>query len=120
MNINSEGKYIPNEYYYQPISESIITNCYGKNIEQAKNREFAFKLLMLMEDISQEVYLAGWLDELEYILWGIVVDPESIHDYMAIETVTLMNNLASESNSWWLWKNDGVYFVPLDDWIGNY
>ena len=37
------------------------------NLKLAKNKESCFKLLEQMEDISEEVYLAGWLMDLEFI-----------------------------------------------------
>jgi hypothetical protein len=68
-------------------------------------------LLHLMEDISEEVWAAGWLIGLEFILW------RNIDQYPELK------RLSDLCGGWWVWDGSTENwrrFVPMAEWIEIY
>lgn len=79
--------------------------------------EIADRLLNFMGDISEEVYYAGWLIDLEFTLWAIaerVAPPGEVGEKQATE----LRELATKCSGWWRWDEAKgcVVFVGLSEW----
>ena len=64
-------------------------------IEQRKLAEF-------MSDLSERCYCAGWIKDLEYFLWDMVINgPRRLgQDNITQQDIVHLNHLSKESNSW--------------------
>lgn len=72
-----------------------------------------------MEDISEDVFAAGWMQGLEYDLWGMVRGYRNRHYGMSSitdEQVAKLALLAQQSGGWWQCGE----FVPLNAWRKEY
>jgi hypothetical protein len=77
------------------------------------------QLEMLMSDISEKCHSAGWLLDLEFVLWDAVINGERKygHDNITIDDIELLKKLSTACNSW-------IYFddhteetaIHLDKW----
>ncbi|MGH8503641.1 MAG: hypothetical protein ACREVE_14435 [Gammaproteobacteria bacterium] len=81
------------------------------------SKEAKIALRLVMEYESEEAYAAGWLIDLEFILWARVLARDKSDD----EVANALAWLAEEAGGWWCWKeNEGLEFVPLDRWTGRF
>ena len=66
-----------------------------------------------MSEISETHWSAGWLFNLEFILWRKVLDdgPESFQP-------RTLKDLAERAGGWWIWdsKSRGRRFVEMKEW----
>ncbi|MBA2409382.1 MAG: hypothetical protein H0V62_06310 [Gammaproteobacteria bacterium] len=77
--------------------------------------EARIALRLIMEYESEEAYAAGWLTDLEFILWARVLKRDKSND----EVADVLAWLAEEAGGWWCWSenaDEGRDFVPLDRW----
>lgn len=68
-------------------------------------------LLRYMEWESEERWCAGWLTDLEHILWDEVITGKD----------DVLRELAEDARGWWTWDDaaeDGRRFVPASEWEG--
>jgi hypothetical protein len=80
-------------------------------------------LYNLMADISEDEYYAGWLRDLEYILWSIVVgDGKYKSEFMQSRYAEQLKALAESENKWYYWsdRKKNIENMPLDMWIRKY
>lgn len=72
-----------------------------------------------MSELSEEAYCAGWLEDLEFSLWRIVLDGSGRFGFMEI-TTEHVSNLKEFSRlcGGWIFFDDlnGETFVSLKDW----
>ena len=78
-------------------------------------------LAKIMSEISEDAYCAGWLVDLEYELWQILVDGQGKFGFGAvseaeIEELRLLSDLCG---GWIVWDEErgGQTFVPFDQWL---
>jgi hypothetical protein len=80
-------------------------------------------LYMLMSDISEECYCAGWLIDNEFRLWSAVADPADDRQYgmgeIEPEQIAKLKELSELVGGWIVWK-DGAQFVPMQEWLAMY
>ena len=70
---------------------------------------------LIMEYESKEAYAAGWLTDLEFILWARVLNRDKSPD----EVADALAWLDVEAGGWWCWNDnadDGCGFVVLYRW----
>lgn len=77
-------------------------------------------LRLLMRDLSEDLYCAGWLHDLEYHLWR-AIDADSADDPdWPIEAGwrQALKELSAVCNGWWHWDGSagGERFLPLSEW----
>ncbi len=72
-------------------------------------------LRLLMEHISEERYTAGWVINLEFILWDAINDPLA-KDLLAHERAGL-RHLSHAAGGWWAFINEDTQFLPLKRWL---
>jgi hypothetical protein len=72
-----------------------------------------------MSQISEQAYHAGWLAELEYILWSAVIGGkrEFGRYFISDEDVETLRSLSAKCNCWIIFddKNDETA-IKLEDW----
>jgi len=72
-----------------------------------------------MSDLSEEAYCAGWMQNLEYALWQVVLGER--HDYGRLEFMTehvdSLQQLSHECAGWIVYDDKrGEMWVPRKDW----
>lgn len=77
-------------------------------------------LLGKMEEISEDLWCAGWLIGLEFSLWRAVTDGP--FDYglgrISQEDCDLLKSLSDDAGGWWrLDINSGRTFTPMNEWL---
>lgn len=76
-----------------------------------------------MSNISEEAYTAGWISNLEYVLWEAVLNgPKKYGRYFInqddIDTLTKLSN---ELNCWIYFDQDtGETAIPITEWQEKY
>ena len=93
--------------------------------EEARNTA-AQHLLLLIGEISERTFCAGWMAGLEFYLWDAVIgglltikmDDVAI-DLLDREDVVDLRQLAGASEGWWVW-DDGPRLVGLEEWKAMY
>ncbi len=67
-----------------------------------------------MEQISENLYCAGWFTGLEYMLWDWVLDTSKKDDEMA----SVLSWLANQAGGWWRWSKETgePCFVTMSEW----
>lgn len=89
------------------------------------------ELYELMHHISEDCYCAGWMAELEYALWRMVLNPRGDLRYgmgdVPLSDIWMLRELANELGGWIVWWDDadepgldndgwGPRFVTMDEW----
>src|SRR5690349_19338601 len=66
------------------------------------------KLANLMSSISEECYYAGWLQNLEYVLWDSIMNGERKygHGFISQKQIDLLRMYAKDANSWIVFNDD--------------
>jgi hypothetical protein len=78
-------------------------------------------LAVLMSEISEECYCAGWLIGNEFRLWHAITDTTDDLQYgmgeITREQVEQLRTLSAMCGGWVAWDDkDGAVFVPLAEW----
>ena len=73
-----------------------------------------------MSDISEDFWCAGWLDKLEYTLWGIVEGGNRSFGMGEVrdEQINGLKKLSQKAGGWWRY-DDSVkeeLFITIDEW----
>lgn len=75
-------------------------------------------LLALMAGISEELWCAGWLTDLEFDLWAMMTGAREDRGYgmgvVSDRQIELLRLLSEEAGGWW--TNCGEEFVNLEKW----
>lgn len=75
------------------------------------------KLANFMSDISERCYYAGWLDNLEYVLWGALINGPRAYGRGEItqEDIDALKQLSGAVNAWIVFDDDpNIEEVALD------
>lgn len=96
--------------------------------------EKKIELALLMSDISEDCFYAGWISGLEYTLWGMTLDPSKnqfgVHE-VPLSEIEKVKLLSREIGEWPVWADDdepgaedvdGLWlkWLPLDEWEKTY
>lgn len=74
-----------------------------------------------MSHFSEERWCAGWLANLEYVIWEYMQEPDARH--FRPETKEIFTQLHKEAGGWWYWestpdpRNGGPKFVTTKKWL---
>lgn len=82
-------------------------------------RAAADALFALMTGFSEEVYSAGWLVGLEYLLWKYREHGPGSEGTITKRQCQLLRSLSEECDGWWVYPEDPnkpIIFVRLADW----
>lgn len=79
-------------------------------------------LALAMEDISQDHYCAGWMRNLEYSLWKMIIDRSADRQYgmypITDEQLDRLLDLSRECGGWIIYLEDaGSTFVTMEKWL---
>lgn len=82
-------------------------------------------LLVYMRHLSDDIWCASWLIDLEFTLWGWVLrwrsgaEPISRFEQTSIPDIEVLSWLAEQAGGWWHWKEGSKEpeFVPLHEWV---
>jgi hypothetical protein len=72
-----------------------------------------------MSDISEDAYCAGWMIDLEYDLWQIVVAGHGSYGAVSLDDAEVgeLRDLSAACGGWIIFERDkGEVFVPLAKW----
>lgn len=72
-------------------------------------------LLALMSGLSQAIYAAGWMQDIEYELWSAIQPEGRIMRAVTARQRHLLRLLSEEADGWWRYE-DGPVFVPMAEW----
>lgn len=77
-------------------------------------------LVKLMSGISEESWCAGWLHNLEYILWDAVRGRRQ--GICSPEEIEQLKYLSEKCRGWIIWDEQakGERFLPIQDWLRLY
>lgn len=73
-----------------------------------------------MSEISEEAFCAGWMRDLEYDLWRIVVAGGGTYGWRDLdrETVEELRSLSAACDGWIVFDDETEEtFLPIQDWI---
>lgn len=75
-----------------------------------------------MGDISVRCFQAGWLENLEYILWNEVNSASGLNKGNCIsrDDKKRLIGLANKSGAWIIWDENGRTAIPLKTWRARY
>jgi len=77
------------------------------------------KLADLMSDISEEAYCAGWMANLEYVLWDAVLNGERQYGryFIKQKDIDALITLSHLTDSWIYFDDDNEETaMPLNSW----
>ena len=80
-------------------------------------------LLRMMEDISEDCWCAGWLQDLEFTLWTAVITGNLDFGWgMQERELTRLKHLNEMAGGWWIWADEekGRRFVSTEEWLKIY
>ena len=96
----------------------------NKSLEGAKDIIKAKLLRDYMSEISERYYCAGWLINLEYSLWDMVINDgrEFGMGEVAEYEIDVLKKLSEECGGWWYFSDDniGELFIDIDGWNGKF
>jgi hypothetical protein len=77
-------------------------------------------LINVMSAISEERWCAGWMQNLEYVLWDAVIGRRE--DNCSPEEIEQLKYLSERCGGWIVWDEQakGERFVPMQDWLRLY
>lgn len=73
-----------------------------------------------MSLISERCYSAGWLNNLEYVLWDTLSSgPRKYgHDFVTNYDIILLKEMSTEANSWIIFHDQfGETGIDLNEWV---
>ena len=61
-----------------------------------------------MSKISEEAYYAGWMEDIEYVLWyALLKGPANYgHKFIDEQAILRLKQLSEEANSWIIFDDD--------------
>jgi hypothetical protein len=92
----------------------------GTTMATDRTAEYAQRLLrIVMGDISEEHWAAGWLIGLEVHLWAMCCG-DRIGNYgmgdVPQSQIEELQQLAADAGGWWTYEE----FVPMQEWLARY
>ena len=77
-------------------------------------------LRKVMSGISEEYWCAGWMHNLEYMLWDVVADRRK--GICSPEEIEQLKYLSGKCGGWIVWdeQGKGKRFVPMHEWLRLY
>jgi len=91
------------------MSDSAITPI-GR--DHPAHRYLVDQLAFRMREVSEKTWYAGWLINLEFILWE-AINGEPRDEYLAEEDLRALEELSTLVGGW----HNFDRFVPLDEWL---
>jgi hypothetical protein len=90
------------------------------SLKAAKDVDAARLLVVLMRDISESTWCAGWLMGLEHILWDAMqAGPKEDSEFVENDLARL-RKLHEQAGGWWVWTKDvGEVFIATDAWLAS-
>lgn len=77
-----------------------------------------------MSDLSEEHYCAGWLNDLEFALWGFVVDGPGMFGVLRVTPgkIARLIQLSSACGGWIVWRDEdqSETSLPMTEWLALY
>ena len=77
-------------------------------------------LVKVMSGISEECWCAGWMHNLEYMLWDAVTGRRK--NLCSLEEIEQLKYLSEKCGGWIIWDEQarGEKFVPKQEWLRLY
>lgn len=77
-------------------------------------------LVKAMSGISEEYWCAGWLHDLEYILWDAVIGRRK--GPCSTQDLEQLKYLSEKCDGWIIWdeQEKDQRFVPIEEWLRLY
>ena len=83
------------------------------------------KLIDVMQGLSEDYWCAGWMYDLEYVLWSCVLDPQNANfgpcGPLEPNEVDYLTRASREAGGWARWSDpQGITFIELAAWEQEY
>ena len=77
-------------------------------------------LVKIMSAISEECWCAGWMHNLEYMLWDAVTGRRK--NLCSPEEIEQLKYLSEKCGGWIIWDEQAKdeTFIPMQDWLQLY
>jgi hypothetical protein len=77
-------------------------------------------LVKVMSGISEESWCAGWMRNLEYMLWDVVTGRRE--GICSPDEIEQLKYLSEKCGGWIIWDEQakGKRFIPMPDWLRLY
>lgn len=84
-----------------------------------------YALKTFMSELSEDAYCEGWTQDLEYILWSLIVgDGMYLHGRWAeisAQDLKFLWQCAQQARGWFIYEFPmGPTFLPRDQWMQRY
>lgn len=75
-------------------------------------------LARLMSDISEELYCASWLIDIEYDLWAMIKGHDRAYGLGTVpeSMIHALAELSRLIGGWIIWRNDHEEYIPMSEW----
>jgi hypothetical protein len=86
--------------------------------------DYATLLINYIQELSQQHARAGWLDEVEFLIWQLISTDEALRDdpfgftMLREEEADDLRFLSRRSGGWAIYTNEGPRFVAMEQWEG--
>ena len=80
-------------------------------------------LLSYMRDLSEDLFSAGWLSSLEFILWSMLLGHEdSSGRELSSFQKRYIHFLSDQAGGWFYWpeEENKACYIPLNKWVEIY
>jgi hypothetical protein len=91
----------------------------AEHLLASKDKWAADQLRDVMSEISEDYYCAGWLNGLEYSLWGMLEGCDRGFGFGSVTDAEIagLRELHERCGGWWRWeKGVGEVFVATEEW----
>lgn len=81
----------------------------------------AQELFNAISQISEEAWAAGWMRDVEFAVWQLVLSEEGTYGaayVLTLKEASALKDLSKASGGWWYWANASISprFVPMEEW----
>lgn len=109
-------------------SDALYVEEHSRRRALSKDKDIADLLRALMSDLSEAMWCAGWSSDLEFTLWGMLLEGgkgtspcRSFEDRLSKPEAVKLRSLSRRAGGWWMhWEAPGgaggPVFVPMAEW----
>ena len=88
------------------------------NVMTCEELAAAVELCLLMSQISEQEYCAGWINGNEYFIWSKMQGKGGCD--LTESEIAKLRTLADAAGGWWIWRGKAPELVPMAEWLEMY
>ena len=101
--------------------EAILINRFPNALDHYSLKEKQNFMPMLISEVSQDIYCAGWYSDIEFILWNWIHDestiPKIINLRVVKEDLSDLKSISEKLQLWAYWDNiDEDKSIEIQEW----